>query len=348
MKVFIAEWMRSGGMASLSTSESTDSLLSEGSAMHRAVCLDASRCCDHVLTVIDGPLADPLPKNVITFPFDRHCDPIGQWLAIAEACDVAFLIAPETDRILSDVVGAFRAKGLPVLACGEAVIHLTTNKLSFADRMLGEGVPHPRTLYLTKGTQDAIKEPCLTKPLDGCGSMNLRRYSSSRDAYAARTTENPSSAIIQPLHHGLDASIACIVREECVDWLPACRQTIDKRTFAYQGGSGPLGVDLQKRALRLGKAVIEVLRNPNDQNANQHALAGFLGIDILLGETESDDVVIEVNPRLTTSFIGLRELMKTNLVARMLGLETAGPLIRKLSVASVEWKPDGRVTVHAS
>lgn len=65
---------------------------------------------------------------------------------------------------------------------------------------------------------------------------------------------------------------------------------------------------------------------------------GFFGLDLILGDDPagSGDVVIEVNPRLTTSYVGL--LAQGNLAAALLAV-VAGECIRKWSFA----RPD---TIH--
>ncbi len=52
---------------------------------------------------------------------------------------------------------------------------------------------------------------------------------------------------------------------------------------------------------------------------------GFVGLDLLLGDCVSEDCVIEINPRLTTSYVGLRRMIHGNLAARLFDLET-GPV----------------------
>jgi hypothetical protein len=93
--------------------------------------------------------------------------------------------------------------------------------------------------------------------------------------------------------------------------LPACRQRLsaDGR-FQYLGGSAPLEANLAQRAQRLAEAALDCL--PVTQ--------GYVGVDLVLGPAEDGrgDVVVEINPRLTTSYVGLRRLLKTNLAAAMI------------------------------
>jgi predicted ATP-grasp superfamily ATP-dependent carboligase len=49
-------------------------------------------------------------------------------------------------------------------------------------------------------------------------------------------------------------------------------------------------------------------------------LQGYVGIDLILGAAPdgAGDSVIEINPRVTTSYIGLRHLCRDNLAEKML------------------------------
>ena len=76
-------------------------------------------------------------------------------------------------------------------------------------------------------------------------------------------------------------------------------------------------------------------------------LAGFVGVDLILDDREdgaNDDRVVEINPRLTTSYVGLRALSRDNLAACALRLASGAelpPLVWQDGV--VEFTADGRV-----
>jgi len=71
-------------------------------------------------------------------------------------------------------------------------------------------------------------------------------------------------------------------------------------------------------------------------------LRGFVGVDLVLGMAAngSDDVVIEINPRVTTSYVGLRRLCEGNLAGVWLDL------LRGRDTAPLSWRP-GRVRFTA-
>ncbi len=57
---------------------------------------------------------------------------------------------------------------------------------------------------------------------------------------------------------------------------------------------------------------------------------GYVGVDLILGRDPggNEDYVIEVNPRLTTSYVGLRAAAKSNLAEAMVQIAggDAGPV----------------------
>jgi predicted ATP-grasp superfamily ATP-dependent carboligase len=70
---------------------------------------------------------------------------------------------------------------------------------------------------------------------------------------------------------------------------------------------------------------------------------GYVGVDLVLGEADDgkDDVVIEVNPRLTTSYVGLRRLVCGNLAAAMLAAARGQPVALSFAAGRVVFDADG-------
>jgi len=60
-------------------------------------------------------------------------------------------------------------------------------------------------------------------------------------------------------------------------------------------------------------------------------LRGYFGVDLVL--TEEEAWVIEVNPRLTTSYVGLRDVVRMNLAEAILKAIFQGTLPRTVDVA---------------
>jgi predicted ATP-grasp superfamily ATP-dependent carboligase len=118
--------------------------------------------------------------------------------------------------------------------------------------------------------------------------------------------------------------------------LPACEQRLsDDGHFRYLGGRTPLPVELDRRAQRLALAALATLPDP----------LGYLGVDLVLGDQAdgSGDHVIEINPRLTTSYVGLRAICRENLAAAMLAVAAGKPATLSFHAGPVEFDADGTI-----
>src|SRR5262249_34540847 len=106
--------------------------------------------------------------------------------------------------------------------------------------------------------------------------------------------------------------------------------------FHYLGGELPLPEPWAHRAADLARRALSVIKG----------LRGYIGVDLVLGEKVdgSGDQVMEINPRLTTSYVGLRVLAQSNLAEAMLHL-ALGKTTSKLDwrPITVRFWPDGRI-----
>jgi predicted ATP-grasp superfamily ATP-dependent carboligase len=92
--------------------------------------------------------------------------------------------------------------------------------------------------------------------------------------------------------------------------LPVFQLLSDDGRMKFLGGELPMPADLAARAVKLAQAAADAVPG----------LLGYVGVDLVLGEAAdgSRDFAIEINPRLTTSYIGLRALAQDNLAGAML------------------------------
>jgi len=68
----------------------------------------------------------------------------------------------------------------------------------------------------------------------------------------------------------------------------------------YHGGTVPFDHKLEGKALKAAKKAVEAASG----------LKGYVGVDMIL--TDEEPVIIEINPRLTVSYVGLRKAMNFN------------------------------------
>ena len=132
---------------------------------------------------------------------------------------------------------------------------------------------------------------------------------------------------------GLPASVAVLCGPAGNIALQPCEQVLETGTFTYLGGRTPIPPLLAERAKSLALAAI----------AAMPPTAGYVGVDLVLGEQAdgSRDVVIEINPRLTTSYVGLRQACRQNLAQAMLDVACGRLVDLRFQEERVEFRSDG-------
>lgn len=335
MRIFVGEFVCGGGLSDQPIGEIPGSLRREGAAMLNAVATDLAEFAETVIP-LDRRFKISIP-GVETIRHDPKQPLWAQWVTGAESCDAALIVAPESDGMLAKGVAMLRAAGIDVIAGSGDFLRVASDKLQTAKVLQRAGVPHPLHLALCDRKHEsklAQYERFVVKPRDGCGTQAIMTYDSLDEAIAS-LDEN---SILQPWLAGRPISIALIASENNTTFLPAVAQEITDGACNYSGGCGPLDDNTQRRATALATRAI---------GAMPPTVRGFVGLDMILGDDSRKDYVIEINPRLTTSYVGLRWMIHGNLAARLFDIES-GPVACKNAVESVRWTPDGHVWLDDS
>jgi predicted ATP-grasp superfamily ATP-dependent carboligase len=342
MRVFVYEHLSSGALAG---QHGADSLRREGLAMLTAVLVDLEHCSgvqpvalvepalvSALQVEIPGAETHSLQDNDIERPF-RH---------LARQADFTLVIAPEFDDLLEQRCRWALDEGSRLLGPTIEAIRLTGDKLALAEHLALQGIPTPPTAPCLYHHYPPWPYPVVCKPRFGAGSQHTGRvphdlgYTAFRDRID-RETGTLREAIVQPWLPGLAASVAFLAGPGQLIAMPAAEQYLSPDgLFSYQGGRVPLPPAFQERAHRLARRAAETVDGLN----------GYFGIDLVLGPSDDggDDVVIEINPRLTTSYVGLRRLARDNLMQALLAVilgQPAGPLA--WHEAEVRFHADGRI-----
>ena len=288
-----------------------DSLRAEGRAMLSAVLEDFRR--------IPGVEAMTLPA--------------GEERAVihdaARSCDHVLLIAPEFGGLLAERCRWVEEAGGRLLGPSSAAAQLTADKLRLSHHLRGAGVPTPAcTPY-----PGAVPFPAVLKPRDGAGSQAtflVRNPDELARCSAQAAAEGwCGELILQPFVPGTAASVALLLGPgRCVPLLPAEQHLFDGSRFRYRGGRVPLPAALGGRAVTLACRAVAAVPG----------LRGYVGVDLVLGD---EDQVIEINPRLTTSYIGLRALAETNLAEAILRVAAGEDVSLRWREGAVEFTADG-------
>ena len=246
-------------------------------------------------------------------PVDRE-----RFRSACRAADWTFLIAPETNDCLASLADSALAAGGRLLGPSPAAIRLASDKFALFQHWQTHAVRTPATTEHELTDCEAF--PVVWKPRDGAGSMWTFLLRSANDVVRAKAIlaqeADTGPMILQEYVPGLAASVAFLCGPAgYVPLLPANQSLSDDGRFTYCGGKIPLPYDLARRAVQLGQRAVDCVPG----------LLGYVGVDLVLGAAGdgSCDYAIEINPRLTTSYVGLRQLAEDNLAELMLAQSKA-------------------------
>jgi predicted ATP-grasp superfamily ATP-dependent carboligase len=332
MRVFLYEHITGGGLLAEAAAPS-GSLLREGAAMLQAVAEDFSVIPGVQVSVLrDARLASLVASGVCERVVSSPQEHREHFDSASAAVDWTMVIAPEFDRILIDRVRRVEEVGGRLLGPSPPLVELGSSKESTLSHLAAKGIRIPRGLRISAGDPlpESFEFPAVLKPLDGAGSQGIR-VAANREMLLPIPGGDSWLEEFQP---GTPASVAVLSGPTQRIVMPACRQRLSADgTLSYLGGRLPMDDPLRRRAESLALAVVEELP----------AFLGYMGIDMVLGESADTDCVIELNPRLTTSYVGLRIASRRNLAAAMLELAQGGSPELCFDTAPVEFSADGKV-----
>ena len=230
--------------------------------------------------------------GVASFTILQEPDEEAAFRAAVRMADWSLVIAPEFHEILLRRCRWVTEEGGRLLGPSPDVVELCGDKLGLSRWLDLRGINVPETRSAPNSVSSGWSQPFVQKPRFGAGSQDTYLLKSR---FGNAPWQSAFGEMIeQEFVPGLAVSVAFLGR----DWvMNPCEQLLSSDgRLRYLGGRLPLPSALAKRALRTASAAVRKLPG---------MFLGYLGVDIVLGD-DGRDWVIEINPRLTTSYIGLR------------------------------------------
>lgn len=320
MRVLLYEWCCSGGLAGHAAGDAFEGIAREGRMMLEALAADTARDSSLDVTVLVEPVRPvALPVGVHGREVPAGCE-IESLVAAAAAADWTVIVAPETDGVLASRVAAVRAAGARVLAPSAAFIGIASDKQATIDALAAAGVPVPAGRALAPGEPLPIgfHMPAVRKDRAsvGCDGMQI-----IRDSHVAPA---PIATRLEAFVSGTPVGVSCLCGPDRIEVLPPMRQRFTAGDAPRHVGSDQLDDELlAARAQSLARRAVEAVMQRAATTADHAPPAlGWVGVDMMLGLRDDGraDRVLEVNPRVTTSFVALAARSGTSLVRTMLAV----------------------------
>lgn len=297
-KIFVCEFITGGGLCA---EQLPESLVKEGRLMRDALLNDFANLPYKVYTTSDTRLKPPsyVAKCITVRP---NADIWHIWEVQIKQADAVWMIAPETNGLLLKLTQLAVKHGKKILGCGKHSVKVTSEKLATCLALEKAGISTIPTHRYDDWKKTDI--PWLAKPNDGAGCGDTVCFQSG-DEFQNWLLQNDRqhTHVIQAYQEGTHASISCVMHNGKVEMLSCNTQliSIEDKSLRFQGcvinGMKDYWQQFQQIAQKIAQAMPD--------------LAGYVGIDVIV--KGNDVCVVEINPRLTTSYAGLHKATGVNL-----------------------------------
>ncbi|MEE9412748.1 MAG: ATP-grasp domain-containing protein [Methylococcales bacterium] len=302
MKILILEFITGGGMVDMPLPEN---LVTEGQLMLDAIVTDMLELEQINLTV----LRDARLPNSSLMDEDQNYDCIlvtpdqgfqTIWEQTIRQVDAVLPIAPEGMGILSGLCADVETADKFLLNSSSNAVDITSSKLETCRVLQRAGIPVIQTQPLAE--PPSISPPWVIKPDDGVGCDNVMVIDDRQALNDFIQASMRDDLILQPWVVGQAASLSVVFSKK-----NACLLTYNKQLIETKQGRVFLKgcqVGEQTRHWKLYQSFVKRIAKCFP------GLKGYVGIDII--ETNEGPVIVEINPRLTTSYAGIHKALGIN------------------------------------
>jgi predicted ATP-grasp superfamily ATP-dependent carboligase len=316
--LLICEFITGGGFCAAPL---PDSLAKEGMMMRDALLRDLTDLSQYTLIGMHDARLSPSPLTHESHAVEGDAAAFKQvFEQLIKKADYVWLIAPETDGILISLCelcyAEEEARGAAILIGNgyDTVLIGTSKSLTFStlhaerihtlpvfagDELLEEA--YFKSVYQSK----SYVKQWLAKPEDGAGCEGIRLFNDLSELRDWLVQADLSlNYFAQPYQAGTAASFCMLCAEGKAWLLSANQQHVVQKGNQFQlngvtlNGLPQYWQRFETIARKLAKAMPDAL--------------GYVGVDVIIDPEQAQIKVIDINPRLTTSYVGLREAIGIN------------------------------------
>ncbi len=232
-------------------------------------------------------------------------------LDLARECGAALVIAPEGGGALERLSSLVSDAGVCLLGSLPEAVAVAADKWECYRRFSRAGLSTPKTTRVSPDAASVaaarLGYPVVVKPVGGagCDGVGLATDDDAlKRALRQAALRDAKSILVQEYASGSAASVSLLVADGRSTALSLNGQRVRAGIpFAYDGGVASLPHPRRAEAFELAQRAVALVPG----------LRGYVGVDLVLGEETCR--LIEINPRPTTSYVGLRRVIDLNMAA---------------------------------
>ena len=294
MRLLITEFVTGGGMANHPIPEG---LKQEGRLMLQSVLSDCKKIdgIEIMATVDTRFLQDIDIDNKIEI--NKVEDYLPTILELAEQNDLVWVIAPESDEILKTIIEKLADSDVELINCNAESIHIASDKLMCTKLLQENNLPAVENFSSEYAAQYAKK--AVIKNRFGVGSEGMKICQSGKEALS-EVGDDLENWLIQPFVIGENLSMSILCSNGKAEVLSCNKQM-------FTEGNEP--------KLKMCQANAISVTHKHKELANQIAkiipgMKAYVGVDYI--DCDGDIKIVDINPRLTTSYVGLSKVINMN------------------------------------
>lgn len=297
MRLFISEYITGGGLAHDPLPES---LKQEGLMMLQALVHDCQQIdnCEITLT-LDSRIECKFDRvEIIKVDLNNNYIDILQQHAVKH--DKTWVIAPESEGVLAGIIEFLAQQKVTTVNSNLESIRACSDKQLCDSHLSNHGVN--TITRLADHELQNYQQSVIVKRRDGAGCEDMKKCPSGLAAleYMSGFDMRADAWYVQPYIEGEHKSLSLICINGMAKVLSCNTQVISfedtVQLISCITNDGVISDDIQTLA--------------NDIASAFPGLKGYVGVDLL--ETNTDRYVIDVNPRLTSSYVGLKQCLIDN------------------------------------
>jgi predicted ATP-grasp superfamily ATP-dependent carboligase len=297
MRLFISEYITGGGLAHDPLPES---LKQEGLMMLKALVHDCQQIDNCEITLTMDSRIQCKFERVDIIQVDHNSNYIDILQKHAVKHDKTWVIAPESEGVLADIIEFLAQQKVTTVNSNLESIRACSDKQLCDSHLTNHGVN--TIARLADHELQNYQEAVIVKRRDGAGCEDMKKCPSGLAAleYMSGFDMCAEAWYVQPYIEGEHKSLSLI----CING-KAKVLSCNTQVISFEGAvqliscitnDGVIGEDIEALA--------------NDIASAFPGLKGYVGVDLL--ENHTGRYVIDVNPRLTSSYVGLKQCLIDN------------------------------------